>query len=290
MALSVPTPSGVLDGVALFGWDGTAWQPSGRAMPDVATPVGVLDGVAGFNWTGSAWAPTGVPAPSVATPSGVLDGVALYTWNGTAWTPVGSATSVATPTGVLRGVAAFSWDGANWQPAGQPVPDVPTPYGVLRGIAPYNWSGTAWVPGSVTGTTAETNLASLRIPANSMGRNGVIEVRCLWSYTNSSNNKVINVRFGASPGVAGALVSPNTAVTTTATAQSFVAVRNNNATNAQVAFGANQLTPFGSIAGANLPNVIDTTADSFININGTLALGTETLTLQRATAVVFYAP
>ena len=306
MTLSVPTPSGVLHGIALFNWDGANWQPSGLAAPSVATPTGVLEGVAGFTWNGTAWAPTGVPVPSVATPSGILDGAAIFSWNGAAWAPTGvPVPSVATPSGVLRGMAAFSWDGANWQPAGQAGPDIPTPYGVLRGVAPYTWNGSAWAPGSavaqdvvvsttgpvsVTGTTSETNLASLRIPANSMGRNGVIEVRGLWSFTNSSNNKVINVRFGASPGVAGALVSPNTAVSTTATAQSFVAVRNNNATNAQVAFGANQLTPFGSIAGANLPNVIDTTADSFININGTLALATETLTLQRATAVVFYAP
>jgi len=158
MALSVPTPSGTLDGVALFNFDGTAWQPSGRAMPDVATPTGVLDGVAGFTWNGTAWAPTGVPVPSVATPSGILDGVAIYVWNGSAWIPSGGKPSVATPSGVLRGVAAFSWDGANWQPIGQAAPDVPTPYGVLRGIAPYNWNGSTWIPGSAGGAQLDIDL------------------------------------------------------------------------------------------------------------------------------------
>jgi hypothetical protein len=140
----VATPTGVLEGVAAFGWDGSAWQPSGLAGPDVATPTGVLRGVAPFTWSGSAWTPTGRSQPGVATPTGVLDGVAVYTWSGSAWTPTGGQPHPSTPTGALKGVAAFSWDGAAWQPAGQAGPDVATPYGVLRGVAPFTWNGGAW--------------------------------------------------------------------------------------------------------------------------------------------------
>jgi hypothetical protein len=147
MTLSVATPSGVLAGMALFNWDGSAWQPSGRAMPSVATPAGVLRGVAAFNNDGTAWQPAGSAAPSVPTPSGVIEGVAVFTWNGTAWVPTGGRASVPTPSGVLRGIAAFSWDGSAWQPAGQARPSIPTPYGVLEGVACYNWNGSAWVPG-----------------------------------------------------------------------------------------------------------------------------------------------
>ena len=148
MALSdptygVPTPTGVLQGVAAFNYDGGAWQPAGLAGPCVATPTGVLRGVAAFN-DGAPWQPAGLAGPSVATPTGVLEGVAVYTWSGSAWVPPGGQPSPSTPSGALRGVAAFDWDGSQWQPAGQAGPDVATPYGVLQGVARFNWTGSAW--------------------------------------------------------------------------------------------------------------------------------------------------
>jgi hypothetical protein len=155
----VATPTGVLEGVAAFGWDGSQWQPSGRAAYGVGTPTGVLRGVAPFSWSGSAWTPAGQAGPSVATPSGVLQGVAVYTWNGSSWTPAGGAPGSATPTGVLRGVAAFSWDGTAWQPAAQAGPDVATPFGVLQGVAMFNWSGTAWAPSAGIPAGATLNLS-----------------------------------------------------------------------------------------------------------------------------------
>jgi hypothetical protein len=122
--MGVPTPTGVLQGAAAFSWDGSAWQPSGRAGPGVGTPTGVLLGVAPFSWDGTAWQPSGRAGPGVAT-----------------------------PTGTLRGVAAFNWDGAAWQPAGQAGPSVATPYGVLDGVAMFNWTGSAWA--AVQGPTLD---------------------------------------------------------------------------------------------------------------------------------------
>lgn len=138
----VPTPTGTLQGCAVFQWDGATWQPSGLAAAGVGTPTGVLRGVAPFTWSGSAWTPAG-GGPDVATAGGVLDGVALYTWSGSAWTPAGGI-DTATPTGVLQGVAVFTWDGTAWQPSGQAGPDVATPTGVLQGVALFNWGGTSW--------------------------------------------------------------------------------------------------------------------------------------------------
>lgn len=143
----VPTPTGTLQGAAVFAWDGAAWQPSGRPGPSVATPTGVLRGVAPFSWDGSLWQPSGYSGPSVPTPTGTLDGVALYTWNGSAWTPAGGGShSCATPSGTLLGVAGFYWDGTAWQPSGQAGAEVATPMGVLAGMAMFSWSGSAWVP------------------------------------------------------------------------------------------------------------------------------------------------
>jgi hypothetical protein len=147
--IGVPTPTGTLQGVAAFSWDGTAWQPAASAGPSVATPTGVLRGVAPFSWDGANWQPAGRPTLDVGTPSGTLEGVAVYTWSGSAWTPAGGQSTPATPSGALRGVAAFTWDGAAWQPAGKAGPSVATPYGVLAGVAMFNWTG-SWTAGTAS--------------------------------------------------------------------------------------------------------------------------------------------
>jgi len=67
-------------------------------------------------------------------------------------------------------------------------------------------------------------------------------------------------------------------------------IRNNNATNSQTLWGAQSVIPFGSSANALLAPAVDTTQDTFINLTGTLALGTETLTLVHAYAVIFPSP
>jgi hypothetical protein len=161
---SVATPTGALQGVAAFSWDGTNWQPTAGAGPDVATSTGVLRGVAPFSWDGAAWQPSGRAQPGVATPTGVLDGVAVYTWSGSAWTPTGGTATPSTPSGALRGVAAFSWDGAAWQPAGQAGPSVSTPYGVLAGVAMFEWSGSTWQAGAAVPAGATLDLSFLSGP------------------------------------------------------------------------------------------------------------------------------
>jgi hypothetical protein len=147
----------------------------------------------------------------------------------------------------------------------------------------------ATTTGSVplTGVTVETNLAALRIPAGTIGANGVVEVIALWSYPNSANNKTLIVRFGASGATSGGAAGPALIVTTTQTAQTRTIIRNNNAANSQVCFSVTPSTPYGV---ANQPVATigaNTAADVYVNLNGTLAVGTETLTLVHAYAVVY---
>lgn len=42
----------------------------------------------------------------------------------------------------------------------------------------------------------ETTLATVSVPANSMGPNGSVIVTAVWSYTNSANVKTMRGRFG----------------------------------------------------------------------------------------------
>jgi hypothetical protein len=134
---------------------------------------------------------------------------------------------------------------------------------------------------------SETNLATLRIPANSMGKNGVIQVTLLVTYTNSANTKLVLIRFNATSGVtASGQVGGSLSTTTTAQGQGMVFIRNTNNTAAQSHMNSAPNSPFGIIGGAPTTGSVDTTADAFININGTLANTGETITLINAIALV----
>jgi hypothetical protein len=159
--------------------------------------------------------------------------------------------------------------------------------GGAGGAAPYIATTTGAV--SLTGTTAETNLAALKIPANTIGKNGAVEIFTIWSYTNGSNNKSMLVRYtqGAASIVGGSTGVVTVATTTTSASLGWI-IRANNATNAQTWYAAGGQTPFGT-AGTNIGTALtaDTTQDTYININGQLAVGTDTLTLQHAYLVVY---
>lgn len=128
---------------------------------------------------------------------------------------------------------------------------------------------------SVTGTTTETTLATIAVPANAMGPNGVLRVTTYWSHTNNANTKTLRTKFGGAT-----LVSP--APTASSTSRHLIEVANRNATNSQIvppnalatssAFGASG-TAFSTFA-------IDTTAAQNITLTGQLANAADTITLE----------
>jgi hypothetical protein len=141
-------------------------------------------------------------------------------------------------------------------------------------------------PVTLTGIVPETIMASLRIPANSIGKNGAVEITALWYYTNSANNKVMTQRFSSTPGNTGSLINGAFTGTTSAGAQTLGILHANNATNAQNSQSLNISAPFGFTTNPPTTSTIDTTADTYINLTGTVAAAGETLTLQHAYATV----
>lgn len=129
-------------------------------------------------------------------------------------------------------------------------------------------------PASVTGTTTETTLATIPIPAGAMGANGSLRITTLWSYTNSANTKTPRVTLGGT-----AFFAP--ALSTTLTAQALTIIRNRNAMNSQVgwASGAGTLG-IGSSGNANVTAAVDMSAAQNLLITGQLASAGETLTLE----------
>ncbi|ODN69560.1 hypothetical protein [Methylobrevis pamukkalensis] len=83
-----------------------------------------------------------------------------------------------------------------------------------------------------TGTTAETVLATVAIPAGAMGPNGALRITSLWQYTNSGTDKTLRIRLG---GLAGDVVA-DAVVSTTRTWTDLRVWRNQNSQSAQVGY------------------------------------------------------
>ena len=137
-----------------------------------------------------------------------------------------------------------------------------------------------------TGDTNEAILATIAVPANAIGKNGLLAVSGLYTTTNSANNKNLRLRFGASGSGTGGTSIALSVVTTVVTCWARTNVCNRNATNSQMAFG--NWTGMTSTATINA-SAIDTTAATEINITGQLALGSETITLESYQVLLYYA-
>lgn len=128
---------------------------------------------------------------------------------------------------------------------------------------------------TITGTTDETSVYQLTIPANSMGATGSLRISLLWSMTNDASNKSLRVKFGNA--------TPLTLVTTTSSIVSMAAqvtIQNMGATNSQEAHAsiASSLT---STQTALVTAAMDTTVDQLLEITLQLADGTDTASLRR---------
>jgi hypothetical protein len=165
---------------------------------------------------------------------------------------------------VLAVVLAFVIQAAAW-------PAFAVPARVISGdsVQLLDMSG---VQQTVTGTTAETTLASVNVPGGLMGENGAVRITALFSYTNSANTKTLRVKWGAG----NAFVSGPT------TSNAFllsVVIYNRGTTGQQVS------QPAG-LAGTGTSTVdpayasLDTSKDQTISFTGTLSNTSEQIKLE----------
>jgi len=131
---------------------------------------------------------------------------------------------------------------------------------------------------TVTGTLSETILASVPIPANSMGPNGLARLTYTFTNNNSANTKTVTVRTSLTPGVTG-VVTVGLNVTTNVSSQSVIFYRNHNSTSLNGMYNAPG-QPFGTTGNPaeNNPN-IDSTQTIYLNITTTLTNVADSLTL-----------
>lgn len=152
-------------------------------------------------------------------------------------------------------------------------------------------NGTSWKPlggVAIVGSSAaqvlapandtnENALATVTIPANSLGTDGALEITTVWSCTNSSNNKTVRVRFS---GVSGTQFLAGVQTTITGV-QYFTLIQNRGAANSQMGM-QNTALGFASTSGT-VPTTasVDTTSATTLVFTGQKATGSEVLALER---------
>ena len=131
---------------------------------------------------------------------------------------------------------------------------------------------------SHTGTTAETTLATITVPANSLGANGALRVYAIWTNNNSGNSKTFRVRFS---GAAGTQFRSRS-MTTNLTTPEYVLIQNRNATNSQVGGDVTGAAAgWASGTGAVITAAVDTTAATTLVLTGQLANSGDTINLEQ---------
>lgn len=131
----------------------------------------------------------------------------------------------------------------------------------------------------LTGTASETALATIAIPAGTIGPNGSLRITTLWSHTNSANNKTWRIRLGGIGGTAFAAVVRST----TATDHDIRIIRNRGSASSQVALTAGTGVGFGTSGSAPVTGSVDTASAQDLVLSGQLANTGETITLEAYT-------
>lgn len=132
---------------------------------------------------------------------------------------------------------------------------------------------------SHTGNTAETTLATVKVPARSLGKNGAVRISQVWSMPNNANNKSARTRFG------GTLVFSAIVTTSTSYTDTGRVVQNRGAENAQIVRPL-ALSAGGTATSALVTAAVDTTQDVDITFTAQCAVGTDTMTLESYTVEI----
>jgi hypothetical protein len=128
---------------------------------------------------------------------------------------------------------------------------------------------------SVSSGTSETVLATIKVPARSIGVNGTLRVSADWGGTNNANNKWLRVRLG---GIGGAELQQGN-LANAAQASSICKIQNRNSASSQIGTAttskSNNTIVFWLASGA-----IDTANDQDIVITAQPTVGGDSITLE----------
>jgi len=135
-------------------------------------------------------------------------------------------------------------------------------------------------PGAYTQTTGQVALMSQTIPANAMGRNGLLMCDPGFLFPNNGNNKTVSLYFGAS------VVYGKTRTIST-TEVPLIDIRNAGVTNRQVSKFAQGAGPGTSLTSGVTRTAIDTTAAVSLEFRAQLAVATDYIELIAGGAILY---
>jgi len=125
---------------------------------------------------------------------------------------------------------------------------------------------------ALTGTTVETTLVTITIPAGLIGSNGKVKMYPLYSMTNNANNKSLRVKLGGSTAF-------STVVSNSSQSSALVIIRNIGSESVQKS-STSVVSGLGNIGIALATLAIDTSVATTITVTGQLANSADTMTLE----------
>lgn len=153
-----------------------------------------------------------------------------------------------------------------------------------KALSSWNLIAASAVAVSHTGDLLQTTLATITVPANSMGPNGILKLTTLWSFGGvDADAKQARIYFG------GVEVQRYTTTTTVVGAQLLRIIRNRNSASSQVMSSLTEDAEYRLKTTANQTTAINTAANVTILICGQLyTTATNTVTLEAYMAEVLY--
>lgn len=123
-------------------------------------------------------------------------------------------------------------------------------------------------------TASDLTLATVTVPANSMGINGRVMPTSLWTFPNNANTKTMRVKFGGT-------TFQSFALTTVSTQRAQCEIVNRGVANIQISANTNN-GGYTSGTTATVNGAIDTTADATLLFTGNLSVATDYIILESA--------
>lgn len=199
----------------------------------------------------------------------------------------GTVIGIVDPNGTIlvRPVYSYTWA---TRPAAADNTGVVIRITDIGGDTGSRWisNGTYWKPengsvvlassalaASVSATINAETLATIAVPAYSLGTKGRLRIVTTWTFNNTLDNKIISVKFGASTFF-------TTTQTTNLSGRWITEAQNRDATNSQLGGTGSGDSSYGAIAGAVFTAAVDTTADVNITLVGQKAVAGDTCTLE----------
>lgn len=145
-------------------------------------------------------------------------------------------------------------------------------------------SGTAAT--ALTGTTSETILSYINIPAGTFGANSALELDSVWSVVGSGGvwSMIVRIITGTVAGTTGGTALMDSSVTAGNNVRWNGLVVNANSVSSQLLY-PRALSAFNSSSTALGTSTVDTSAAFTISINGKLAASADSLTLRYFSAL-----